>query len=132
MISHSKKPNRHLIYTGDVAGTNQRHMISHGKIILTKKYRDFKHNLVAMWYDPKFKTLKKDIEVIIYMYMDKRRDADSLLKPIFDALQDAKIIKNDNQIKKFTVIKRPSSVNVLDVYIYEVKNDMGRSDKTLA
>ncbi len=120
---HSKLKKKYLlVYTGETAGTNQRHMVSKGKIILTKKYRDFKKALINTWYNPKLKTVTKNIHLDILMLINKKRDSDSLLKPIFDALEGAKIIKNDNQIMSYYVEKRirKSNQDTIIVYLYEV------------
>jgi len=113
-----------LFYTGEVAGTNQRHMISkNGRIITTRKYRNFKRALINSWIIQPQHKIKSKIYIEILFIIDKRRDADSLLKPIFDSLEAANIIKNDNQIIGYFVEKQnrlKNQPNMIKLDIYEV------------
>jgi Holliday junction resolvase RusA-like endonuclease len=72
-------------------------------MILSKQYREFIQALswnFALVGRPK---IAERVELAILMTIPNRMDSDALLKPLFDALQHAEVIVNDNQIKKYSV-----------------------------
>ncbi len=46
-----------------------------------------------------------DVGLDIRLTISKARDADSILKPLFDGIELSKVIRNDNQIMRFCVEK---------------------------
>ena len=91
-------------YSGPVCGVNKKHAIVRGRMILTKKYRDFVTALTWVFHEKsRGSTIEDPVSVTISMWVHPAMDSDALLKPIFDALQHAGVIANDNQIRRYNV-----------------------------
>ncbi|AHE96169.1 endodeoxyribonuclease [Thermocrinis ruber] len=49
---------------------------------------------------------KLSMEVILVLPNHRKRDIDNMLKSLWDVLEKAKVIKNDNQIYEIRTLKR--------------------------
>jgi len=49
---------------------------------------------------------KLSMEVILVLPNHRKRDIDNMLKSLWDVLEKAKVIKNDNQIYEIKTLKR--------------------------
>ena len=72
-----------------------------------QKYRkDVRNILLIDGFDP-YKPITGNIKIDVYMYPPDRRkrDADNIIKAVFDALQHAGLYKDDYQITGFAVTR---------------------------
>lgn len=90
-------------------GVNKKYYISRGKLILSNEYRDFKKHLMYLCVGRKVFG-KNIIRVLIEVSHKMRHDIDAIIKPVLDAMQDARVYDNDKQIAQLIVKK----VNDLD------------------
>ena len=77
-------------------------------IYKTTVYKNFVKSLADAMISADIKTVPSDayVDISIFCRMWKMRDSDSSVKPICDAIEDAKIIKNDRQIRDITICRR--------------------------
>ena len=67
----------------------------------------------------------KDVTLLIQIKIDKRRDADSLLKPLFDGIQASGVIENDVQIVQYNVhkyVKKRGAPDEINCTAFAVKD----------
>ena len=61
-------------------------------------------------------------QIWINVNVDRRRDIDNIIKPILDALQLSKIIKNDNRVDMIQVSRyREINIDTFNMTIYDSK-----------
>ena len=71
----------------------------------TTAYKKFIESLANAMLSNDIKTVPSEayIDIRIEMCLWKMRDSDSVIKPILDAIELAKIVKNDRQIKDIVI-----------------------------
>ncbi len=94
---------------GKAYGTNKRlETTRSGGIYKNPGYEGFQDGLV--WSMVRNRGTVQPIKGPVYVDMlfaiSKSRDIDSLIKPVLDCLQTARIIKNDNQVISLTAMKK--------------------------
>lgn len=62
-------------------------------------------------------TYNEYVDITYYFTAPKSYDSDNFLKCIGDALQAAKIVKNDNRIRNFSVVRYYGNKNEIFIYI---------------
>ena len=89
-------------WTGRACGINNKYLTR--SYVLTPEYRQFLDSvsLTCRAANPGVKLLG-NISLSIQMTIDRARDSDSLIKPIFDGIERSGVIDNDNQIKSYRV-----------------------------
>lgn len=101
-----------LNWHGKAVGVNDRYTGYHSKV-LSPEYRNFKTSMAGEWQaQTAVRNYDKRLQLYVILFIDPARDADGLIKPIFDALELAElsglpvqpIIKNDRQIRSYTVM----------------------------
>lgn len=111
-------------WTGEPCGINDKiTMTKSGKPVNNSKYTKFKESLA--WEMKVAKLMHKDGskenyegEVYLGLHVHTRYDADSLIKPVMDALQMAHIIKDDKQVTTLHVVKRPpDKYNTIEIEV---------------
>jgi Holliday junction resolvase RusA-like endonuclease len=72
-------------------------------------------------------TQKISVDIVFHFVKEYRGDLDNLLKSLFDALQEAKVVENDNQIRKAKVeIKEDSLFEGISLMIKNYEYTAGR------
>jgi Holliday junction resolvase RusA-like endonuclease len=90
-----------VTYLGKVVGENRRLTVGSGRIHRDGEYRQFINSLAmtaraaarCRHFGP-----EQRLQVLIKAVIHPRMDIDNLIKPCLDALQQAGIIPNDNQV----------------------------------
>lgn len=97
-------PQKTIAFTwrGRACGVNNKYMTR--GYVLTKAYRDFRDGiaLTCRAANPG-QRLEGDVSIALQLRIDPARDSDSLLKPIFDGIEQSGVIDNDNQITNYKV-----------------------------
>ena len=110
-------------WVGKAVGVNNRYV--NRKFTLTAEYRQFVRNLSWCCYSANFGTsIIDDVYLEITMRISRKRDSDSLLKPLFDAIQASGVIRNDRQIRGYRVEvedKRRGELDWIEVIGKEIK-----------
>jgi len=92
-------------FTGRIPSVNEWHGVSHGRIFEKPKYksakREMRDNFWSQWVGEKEIDYYVDCTMTLVLW--KVRDTDDALKPIFDAIEEAGIIKNDKLIRNIVV-----------------------------
>lgn len=85
---------------------NAMYQCARGRIILSKKARDFKLDVANHLSRLGAKRIKGKISLtLIFMFKDKRRrDLDNMLKPLLDALKNS-LFDDDSMIQKISARK---------------------------
>ncbi len=90
-------------WTGKAIGGNRRLIpTKHGRWASSNEYKKFKENLIAH-FKLHFEQIPGDVCVHLRFWIHPRSDSDNFIKPVFDALEGAGIVENDNLIKFYTV-----------------------------
>ncbi len=95
-------------WSGKAWGTNRRlERGKYGNIYLNRKYQGFQTGLtyLLMAYNTDKRAFSGDVRVHLDFTIAASRDIDSLIKPVLDCLQKARVVKNDNQITRLFVSK---------------------------
>ena len=95
-------------WSGKAWGTNRRlEKGKYGNIYLNRKYQGFEKGLtyLLMAYNTDKRALAGEVRVHLDFTISAARDIDSLIKPVLDCLQKARIVKNDKQITRLFVSK---------------------------
>ncbi len=89
------------------------------RMVISEEGRAYRNSvLVSLWYQPPAPTYSGRLCVTIEAYPpDKRtRDLDNILKSLLDAMQHAKVYKDDSQIDRLTIerkaVEKPGRVRV--------------------
>ena len=100
-------------WTGRACGVNNRYC--NRSYNLTPQYRKFVADLaMACRLQNPGIYLDGELALTIEMIIDWRRDSDSLLKPLFDAIQHSGVIGDDRQIKSYAVRVREKARGAMD------------------
>jgi Holliday junction resolvase RusA-like endonuclease len=96
-------------------------------IYQTNVYRAFKTNL-TLWFVINFKEIFGDdyVDIEITVGMWKMKDTSNCLKPVFDALEDARIINNDRFIRNIKITRKyvkRGELDYLELNINRVKEE---------
>ena len=89
-----------IIWKGKAVSENRRLIPAKGRWVTNPEYRAFKDSLIWTLKAKHHEHLKGDIEVKITMWLNPKMDAQNILKPVLDAIEQAGIIDNDRQIRK--------------------------------
>ncbi len=120
------------IYVGTVCGKNRRVGVRGGKVYSTSEYRSF-IDLLAFVMRAKnnrmrWGTFEGPVAVRITEKINPKRDIDSLVAPILDAMQKAWVIRNDSQVKKVFLHKINDTLeNVLTISVEEISGEKAAS-----
>lgn len=92
----------------NLVSSNRRIIPCKGRFCNNPKYQDSKR-YIADFLKLSYKFDKpidiKNKMIILEFYIDNRKDSDNCIKIVFDALQEAGVIKNDKDITRYLVIK---------------------------
>jgi Holliday junction resolvase RusA-like endonuclease len=90
---------------GKAVGVNRRYVGRQYR--LNPAYRGFKTDLAFMCRSQNMGLSRSpshsDIQLLVTLKISNNRDADNLIKPLFDAIQASGVIKNDKQIMQYNV-----------------------------
>lgn len=100
-------------WTGRACGVNNRYC--NRSYNLTPQYRKFVADLaIACRLQNPGAYFDGELALTVEMVIDGRRDSDSLLKPLFDAIQKSGVIGDDRQIKSYAVSVREKARGAMD------------------
>ena len=92
-------------WSGHVVSENRRLAPGRGRWHLSKEYRAFKLSLVSA-FTPGAERFEGPVSVRLIMQLrNKRRDAQNLIKPVLDALQEAGVYADDRQVRHLTLTR---------------------------
>lgn len=91
-------------------------------IFETPKYKQFKKKLTRHFKLCNLPKIEKYIDVKLKTCTHRLKDSDAIIKPIFDALEDAGILKNDNRIRHFFVQRAYHKRGDYDTIVVEIYN----------
>ena len=97
-------------WTGKAWGTNRRlERGKYGNIYANRNYEGFETGLtyLLMSYNAEKRSLAGSVRVHLDFTINTARDIDSLIKPVLDCLQKARVVRNDSQITRLFVSKTP-------------------------
>jgi Holliday junction resolvase RusA-like endonuclease len=105
------KPLFSFVWKGRAVGVNHRYA-DKGSKRLNPAYTNFKHEIRFACTGNPPTIYTGELWLRITMHIDPARDSDSLLKPLFDGMEEHNItklgcIKNDNQIRGYSVSTYP-------------------------
>ena len=95
-------------WMGKAWGENRRlETNKHGHIYVNPGYKGFQSGLIwlLMVHNLEKRTMDGSVRVHMDLTIDKARDIDSLIKPVLDCIEQAHVIRNDNQICRLLVTK---------------------------
>lgn len=101
-------------------------------VYTTHEYKDFVTSLsAALLADERVRYGKQYVDVTITCYMWKMRDTDSIIKPVLDALEKAKIVDNDRYVRDIAVHRYYNDRDELDQVEVEIipADGAGRHEK---
>lgn len=91
-----------LEWQGKACGANRRLMPGkNGRFFLNPKYRAFKESMALAFLGKGM--AYGDVHLEIAMRINALMDSDSILKPLFDSLQEGGVLENDRQVRSYTV-----------------------------
>ncbi len=113
-----------FVWEGDAAGNNQRYKSRSNKH-LSEVYAGFMDDIAmccrAANPGMAARPITRKLFVLLYQNIHPARDADSLVKPVFDGIEKSAVIGNDNKIRNFNVIttdKEPHSFDRIEIKAY--------------
>lgn len=120
----------HILHINPIACPRPR-ITKYGRAYMTKKYVDYKNDLINQLqkYEPISGKLIFDVDFYFYNknkaygYHKSRPDIDNLLKGVFDAYQQAKIIEDDQNIVGVISNKYWSHTPKITVTIYKLQEN---------
>jgi Holliday junction resolvase RusA-like endonuclease len=105
MAEASRKVLFEFEWFGKAVGVNRRYVGRQYR--LNPAYRGFKTDLAFMCLSQNMGLSRSpshsDIQLLVTLKISSNRDADNLIKPLFDAIQASGVIKNDKQIRQYNV-----------------------------
>lgn len=113
-----------LLWEGKAVGANKRLMWSPvlKRMISNPAYAKFKTSMAYTFMAQRAgQEFEGEVEADINVFVHPSRDADSLVKPILDAMQEARVYKNDRQVKRFVVMKDRKKNKAMDKVIILVR-----------
>jgi len=117
-------------WLGKAVGANRRLLWSPRahRMVPNPAYKKFKESMAAEFMNHA-ERFEGAVHVYVRMILNARMDSDSILKPLFDALELAEIVKNDNQIKSYAVNRENKKRGEPDrvVVIVEEEKENARS-----
>lgn len=106
-------------WRGKAVGANKRL----ARITKSGEYQNFVRQL-AWWFAVKRQeTFRDAVRVDLRVCVDKRRDVDSLVKPVLDALEQARVYIDDKQVRRLTVEKTDKGRGEPDWITVEVREN---------
>ena len=113
-------------WQGKAVGANRRLLWSPRahRMVSNPAYKHFKESMAAKFADHA-ERFDGPVHVYVKMIINARMDSDSILKPLFDALELAEIVPNDNKIRSYVVNRENKKRGEPDrvVVVVEEKND---------
>jgi len=104
-----------VLFDGELVSINQRYVSR--KFVLSNEYRACKEHL-TLAYRLAFKgKLITDPVAVIIKWDKGRKDLDSCVKVILDAMQ-GEIIKNDSQVKQLLIEDCPGQKTTIKICLY--------------
>jgi Holliday junction resolvase RusA-like endonuclease len=115
------------VFTGKAVGVNRWHMARtikiknrwQARIFENPEYRQFKNFLVALFRKSMAPT-SGYVDISITMWRHKAADSDGIIKPIFDALEDAGIVADDKLIRNVSVFRHYHKIKEQDMIMIEL------------
>jgi len=96
-----------LRWTGRAVSKNRMHVVQRGgrRLIKTREYRAFLDSMVLSWarYRPEWPIGRFDVRIDVVL--GPRMDAQNVIDPVLDALEQANIIANDRNLRTLTLHK---------------------------
>ena len=91
-------------WRGKAVGANRRLLWSPRahRMVPNPDYKKFKKSLAGE-FENHAERFDGEVYVYVRMSIHPAMDSDAILKPLFDALEDAGILRNDNQIRDYAV-----------------------------
>jgi Holliday junction resolvase RusA-like endonuclease len=91
-----------LEWQGRACGANRRLMPGkNGRFFLNPRYKAFKESMALAFLGKGM--MYGDVHLEIAMRINALMDSDSVLKPLFDSLEEAGVLENDRQVRSYTV-----------------------------
>jgi len=113
-------------WQGKAVGANRRLLWSPRahRMVANPAYKKFKESMAAEFMNHA-ERFDGPVHVSVRMILNARMDSDSILKPLFDALELAGIVSNDNKIRSYAVNRENKKRGEPDrvVVIVEKKDD---------
>jgi len=82
------------------------------RTVLSRAAREFRKRVWDLWFAEKYLFGRKGfgdrevrVEIEVHPPDQRKRDIDNIAKPVLDALEHAKIIDNDSQVKELSIIR---------------------------
>ena len=94
-------------WSGKAVGGNRRLDTARGRIYRSAAYRVFLEELACTFgtVDPGAH-FERPVTVYIQQHVNGRRDVDSLIKPVLDALERSGVIASDNLVREIRVMRQ--------------------------
>jgi len=91
-------------WTGKAVSENDRLLPGRGRWRANPAYKAFKESVawVLRIEQEDMPSIEEPVSVRLFLELNPKIDAQNVLKPVFDALQLAGVIKNDRQIRIFS------------------------------
>jgi len=91
-------------WTGKAISENDRLLPGRGRWRANPAYKAFKESVawVLRIEQEDMPSIEEPVSVRLFLELNPKMDAQNVLKPVFDALELAGVIKNDRQIRTFS------------------------------
>ena len=106
-------------WEGRAVSENRRLMPGKGRWYTSPEYKRFKTALIWTFAAAKTTTYLGKVYVRISVWLRPRMDVQNIIKPVLDALQEARIIEDDKQVWELHVTRQENkeSDDAIEVFV---------------
>lgn len=111
---------------GRAVSENDRLLPGRGRFRINPEYKGFKES-VAWTCKMHLEHFEGPVCVRLSMELNPKMDAQNVLKPVFDALQLARVIKNDKQIRFFSCYREdrgPKEEDSIGITVQDLRHEV--------
>lgn len=109
-------------WTGRAISENRRIAPGNGRFRVNEDYRAFRESLAWM-IKPRAEHFAGPVCVRLILQLNPRMDAQNVIKPVLDALQDAGVLDDDRQVQRLSLYRedRKGTEDTIGIVVTEVK-----------
>lgn len=106
---------------GRAISENRRLAPGQGRFRINEDYRAFRES-VAWTVKAHAEAFPGPVSVRLFLELNPRMDAQNVIKPVLDALQDAGVLKDDRQVQRLSFYRedRKGSEDTIGIIVTEV------------